>query len=89
LFNNGFPGGIVTKVLIGLLCLILIAATIPVAVIMFDAPTPPPVMATMAAAPAQPRSSIPSPRQFQARDGATFHRPEAIRIIVPAIAGQR
>lgn len=61
-----------TKWLIGLLCVLLIVATIPVAVILFDAPTTPPVMATMAAAPVQTNPNIPTPRHFQARDGASL-----------------
>jgi non-heme chloroperoxidase len=61
-----------TKWLIGLLCLLLIVATIPVAVILFDAPTTPPVMVTMAAAPDQIQRAFPAPLHFQARDGVSL-----------------
>lgn len=61
-----------TKWLIGLLCLLLIVATIPVAAILFDAPTTPPVMGTMAAAPTQANPNIPAPSHFRARDGASL-----------------
>jgi non-heme chloroperoxidase len=61
-----------TKWLIGLLCLLLIVATIPVAVILFDAPTAPPVMSTMAAAPTQTQPNFPPPLHFQARDGVSL-----------------
>jgi non-heme chloroperoxidase len=61
-----------TKWLIGLLCLLLIVATIPVAVILLDAPTTPPVMATMAAAPDQIHRAFPAPSHFRARDGASL-----------------
>jgi len=61
-----------TKWLIGLLCLLLIVTTIPVAVILFDAPTSPPVMASMAASPDQIQRAFPPPRHFQARDDVSL-----------------
>ena len=60
------------KPLIGLLALLVVAAMIPVAVISFDAPSAPPVMAAMAAPSKQASSDFPVPRQFRARDGTSL-----------------
>jgi non-heme chloroperoxidase len=65
-------GGDVRKLLTGLLVLPFIVVAIPAAVILFDAPISPPVMATMAAPPAQISPDFPAPRHFQARDGASL-----------------
>jgi len=85
-------GGIVRRFLIGLLILLLTVGAIPVAVILFDAPTSPPVMATMAPAP-QINSDFPAPRHFQARDGASLQYyaypalPDKVAILVHGSAG--
>jgi len=82
-----------TRWLIGLLCLLLIVATIPVAVILFDAPTTPPVMASMAASPGQIQRAFPPPRKFQARDGASLQyyaypaAPDKVAVLVHGSAG--
>lgn len=82
-----------TKWLIGLLCLLLIVATIPVAVILFDAPTSPPAMVTMAGAPTQANPNIPVPSHFRARDGASLQyyaypgAPDKVAVLVHGSAG--
>src|SRR4051812_34383393 len=90
---NELPGGIVKKLLIGLFGLLVVAAMIPVAVIFFDAPTSPPVMATMAAPPVAINANLPAPRQFEARDGTRlqYHAypaaPDKVAILVHGSAG--
>jgi non-heme chloroperoxidase len=82
-----------TKWLIGLLCLLLVVATAPVAVVLFGAPTTPPVMATMAMAPGQTVPNVPAPRQFQARDGTSLQyyaypaAPDKVAVLVHGSAG--
>lgn len=82
-----------TKLLIGLLCLFAIVATVPVATILLDAPASPPVMATMAAAPAQANPNIPQPSHFRARDGVSLQyygypaAPDKVAILVHGSAG--
>ena len=82
-----------TKWLIGLLCLLLIVATIPVAVILFDTPTTPPVVATMAPPPDQIQRAFPVPSHFRARDGASLQyyaypgAPDKVAVLVHGSAG--
>ena len=82
-----------TKWLIGLLCLLLIVATIPVAVILFDTPTTPPVVATMAPPPDQVQRAFPVPSHFRARDGASLQyyaypgAPDKVAVLVHGSAG--
>jgi non-heme chloroperoxidase len=79
--------------LIGLLVLLLVVAAIPAAVILFDAPISPPVMATTAAPSRHVASDYPAPRQFQARDGASLRyyaypgAPDKVAILVHGSAG--
>jgi non-heme chloroperoxidase len=90
-------GGDVRKLLTGLLVLPFIVVAIPAAVILFDAPISPPVMATMAAPPGQIRPDFPAPRHFQARDGASLQyyaypaapgaAPDKVAILVHGSAG--
>ncbi|MBR1236914.1 alpha/beta hydrolase [Bradyrhizobium sp. AUGA SZCCT0182] len=81
------------KLLIGLLALLVVAAMIPVAVISFDAPRAPPVMAAMAAPSKLASSDFPAPRQFRARDGANLQYyaypagPEKVAILIHGSAG--
>jgi alpha-beta hydrolase superfamily lysophospholipase len=60
------------KSLIGLLGLLIVAATIPIAVVVLDAPASPPPMPSMAPPATQIREDFPAPRHFQARDGASL-----------------
>jgi non-heme chloroperoxidase len=60
------------KSLIGLLGLLVVAATIPIAVVVFDAPASPPPMPSMAPLVRQIREDFPAPRHFQARDGVSL-----------------
>ena len=81
------------KLLIGLLALLVAAAMIPVAVILFDAPTTPPAMPAMAAPSKQNSPDFPAPRQFRARDGASPQYyaypagPEKVAILIHGSAG--
>jgi non-heme chloroperoxidase len=60
------------RLLLGMFGLLVAVAMIPVAVIVFDAPTSPPAMVSMALPSRQINREFPSPRQFQARDGASL-----------------
>jgi len=61
------------KLLLGLIGLLVVAASVPLAVIAFSAPKSPPPMASMEQPFRQPASlSSPAPRQFKARDGAAL-----------------
>jgi non-heme chloroperoxidase len=62
----------VRRLLTGLALLLVVAAIIPVAVILLNAPTSPPPMASMAAPSRQTNQDFPPPRQFRARDGANL-----------------
>lgn len=64
---------VISMLLIGLFGLLVVVAIIPIALISFDAPNPPPVMATMALAPAETTDrDLPAPRHFQSRDGVSL-----------------
>jgi hypothetical protein len=65
--------GTMRMLLVGMFCLLGVVAIIPVAVIAFSAPTPPPAVASMATISKQIKPDFPAPRQFQARDGASLH----------------
>lgn len=59
--------------LAGLFTLLVVIATIPMAVIAFSAPAPPPAMATSAAHNKRDHiRDLPEPRHFQARDGTSL-----------------
>lgn len=81
------------RLLIGLLALFAVVAIVPAAVILFNVPTVPPVMATMAAPPKQTNPDFPAPRQFQARDGTSLQYyaypagPEKVAILIHGSAG--
>jgi non-heme chloroperoxidase len=62
-----------SKLLLGAVALLLAIAVLPIAVIVFDAPSSPPPMATTQAA-ARPIdvAELPAPRRFQARDGTSL-----------------
>jgi non-heme chloroperoxidase len=82
------------KLLFALLGLIALVAIIPIAVIAFDAPTSPPPMASMATSLRQiDLGAVPTPRQFQARDGAGLQyyaypaEPEKIAVLIHGTAG--
>jgi non-heme chloroperoxidase len=63
----------INRLLLGLIGLTLVLPIVPVAVIAFDAPVPPPPMVSMAESPKPIRSpEFPAPRQFRARDGASL-----------------
>ena len=59
------------KFLIGLFIVLLVVAAVPVGVILIDAPTAPPAMASMATTP-QITPDFPVPRHFEARDGTSL-----------------
>jgi non-heme chloroperoxidase len=73
------------KLLFGLFGLLGVAALIPIAIIAFSAPMSPPAMATSAR---QIRTDFPTPRQFQARDGASLQyyaypaEPDQVAVLV-------
>jgi pimeloyl-ACP methyl ester carboxylesterase len=81
------------KPLVGLFFLLVVAAIIPVAVVLFDSPTSPPLMASMAAPTRQTNLDFPAPRQFRARDGTSLQyyaypaAPEKIAILIHGSAG--
>jgi non-heme chloroperoxidase len=52
---------------------LLVVALIPVAIIAFDAPAPPPPMRTMTADARQDTAAAPAPLRFKARDGSSLH----------------
>ena len=58
------------KLLLGLVGLLAVIVMVPVAIIAFDAPKPPPAMASMADSLGPTNPEFPPPRHFQARDGA-------------------
>jgi non-heme chloroperoxidase len=60
------------KFLVGIFVLLVVLATVPVAVIAFTAPKPPPAMVAMARRSGPIELQVPAPRQFQARDGASL-----------------
>jgi non-heme chloroperoxidase len=74
--------------------LVVAVAIVPVAVIAFNAPASPPPMASMAA-PVRPAGlqDVPTPRQFQARDGVSLQyyaypaEPDKIAVLVHGSAG--
>jgi non-heme chloroperoxidase len=82
-----------TKCLIGLLCLLLVVAMIPAAVILFDSPSLPPAMATMATPLDQIHRAFPAPLHFRARDGASLQyyaypaAPNKVAVLVHGSAG--
>lgn len=82
------------KLLLVSVCLLIVAAIIPVAVIAFDAPVSPPPMASMAESLKRIDSrAFPAPRQFQARDGALLQyyaypaEPDKVAVLVHGTAG--
>ena len=81
------------KLIIGLTGLLVVAALTPVAVILFNAPNTPPVMASAAAASGQTAPDFPAPRQFRARDGASLQYyaypagPAKVAILIHGSAG--
>ena len=81
------------KLLTGLLALLVAAAMIPLAVIAFDAPTTPPVIAGTEAPSNQGIPDFPMPRHFRARDGASLQYyaypagPEKVAILIHGSAG--
>jgi len=82
------------KLLIGALSVLVLIAIAPVAVIAFEAPTPPPPMASMAAPSRHAESpGVPAPRHFQARDGASLQyyaypaAPDKVAVLVHGSAG--
>jgi alpha-beta hydrolase superfamily lysophospholipase len=84
---------VVRGLLIGCLVLLVAVAVIPVAIILFDAPASPPVMASMAIPSDQAHRDFPVPRQFRARDGASLQyyaypaAPDKIAVLVHGSAG--
>ena len=80
------------KFLIGFFIVLLVVAAIPVGVILFDAPTSPLAMASMATTP-QITSDFPVPRHFKARDGTSLQYyaypadPDKVAILVHGSAG--
>jgi pimeloyl-ACP methyl ester carboxylesterase len=83
----------ITKLLIGLLILLVVAAMIPVAVIAFNAPKSPPPMASMKERVRQVAQDFPAPRQFKARDGASLQyyaypaAPDKVAVLIHGTAG--
>ena len=77
------------KPLLALVCLLVVAATIPVGLIALDAPVSPPPMASMAQSLKRidPRE-FPAPRQFEARDGTALQyyaypgEPDKVAVLV-------
>jgi hypothetical protein len=81
--------------LLGLIGLLALVAMIPVGVIVFDAPTSPPAMVSMAGSLERINvADVPAPRQFLARDGASLQHaemiatPGALQAVVRAILRQ-
>jgi non-heme chloroperoxidase len=81
------------KLLIGLFILLAVAALVPVAVIVFNAPKSPPAMASMEEPFTQVSQDFPAPRQFKARDGAGLQyyaypaAPDKVAVLVHGTAG--
>lgn len=81
------------KLLVGMFGLLVVIAMIPVAVIAFNAPISPPAMASMGAALRRINPDLPTPRQFQARDGASLQYyaypagPDQVAVLVHGSAG--
>jgi hypothetical protein len=82
------------KVLIGVICLLLVLALIPVAVIVCSAPSSPPVMSSMAGPLSLVRfDDVPAPREFRARDGTPLRyypypaSPNKIAVLVHGSVG--
>lgn len=82
------------KLLLAFLCLLIVAAIVPVAVIAFDAPVSPPPMASMAESLKRINSrEFPAPRQFKARDGTPLQyyaypaAPDQVAVLVHGSAG--
>jgi pimeloyl-ACP methyl ester carboxylesterase len=81
------------KLLIGLFVLLAVAALVPVAVIVFNAPKSPPAMASMEEPFRQVAQDFPAPRQFKARDGASLQyyaypaAPDKVAILIHGTAG--
>src|ERR1035437_1246021 len=81
------------KLLVGMFGLLVVIAMIPVAVIAFNAPISPPAMASMGAALRRINPDLPTPRQFQARDGACLQYyaypagPDKVAVLVHGSAG--
>jgi pimeloyl-ACP methyl ester carboxylesterase len=82
-----------TKLLIGLLVLLAVAAMIPLTVIVFSAPKSPPAMASMEEPFRQVAQDFPAPRQFRARDGASLQyyaylaAPDKAAVLIHGTAG--
>ena len=80
------------KFLIGLFIVLLVVTGIPVGVILFDAPTAPPAMASMATTP-RITPEFPVPRHFEARDGTSLQyyayraAPDKVAVLVHGSAG--
>jgi non-heme chloroperoxidase len=78
----------VRKLVVGLLSLLVVIAVIPIAVIAFNAPTPPPAMASIATHSGQSSTDPPAPRQFLARDGTSLQyyaylaEPDKVAVLV-------
>ena len=78
------------KLLLGLIGLLVVLAMIPVGIIAFNAPRSPPPMASMAT---PLKQDVPSPRQFQARDGASLRyyaypaQPDMTAVLIHGTAG--
>jgi non-heme chloroperoxidase len=72
--------------------LLLVVAAMPVAVIVFDAPTTPPALASMATTP-QTNPDFPVPQHFEARDGTSLRyyaypaAPDKVAVLVHGSAG--
>jgi non-heme chloroperoxidase len=82
-----------TKLLIGVFVLLVVAAMIPPAVIAFSAPASPPPMASMEKQFRQVAQDFPAPRQFKARDGAGLQyyaypaAPDKVAVLIHGTAG--
>jgi pimeloyl-ACP methyl ester carboxylesterase len=83
----------IAKLLIGLFVLLIVAAMIPLAVIVFNAPKSPPAMASMDKQFRQVSQDFPAPRQFKARDGASLQyyaypaAPDKVAVLIHGTAG--
>jgi non-heme chloroperoxidase len=81
-----------TKLLFGIVGLLVVAAILLVAVIAFTAPVSPAPMVSMAA-PSRQVQDVPAPRQFQARDGTSLQYyaypagPDKIAVLIHGTAG--
>jgi non-heme chloroperoxidase len=78
------------KLMLGLIGLLVVLAMIPVGIIAFNAPRSPPPMASMAT---PLKQDVPTPRQFQARDGASLRyyaypaQPDKTAVLIHGTAG--